>query len=202
MHGLLIDLTGQVFGDLTVIGYHKESHRTGMWICLCTCGGRRDVSSQKLRDGFTTHCGCKHTRNVLAASIPARTVPIYRSWVSMRQRCFNPVNEDFHYYGGRGIKVCDRWANFKNFYEDMSPRPPNTSLDRIDSNGDYTPDNCRWATSVEQNNNSSNCRLITFNGETLTLTGWASRLGICLASLSRRLKTWTLERALTTPRKS
>jgi len=170
------------------------------WLCLCDCGGTRMVPKARLTRGTTTHCGCLHTRNIEGLG-PRRNAPEYNSWVSMRNRCNNPRNQDYHHYGGRGIRVSPRWGAFKNFYTDMGPSPAGFTLDRIDSDGNYEPGNCRWADSITQNNNSRNCRRITLNGETLTLTQWAARLNIGLPSLIQRLKNWPLERALTTPKK-
>jgi len=204
MSTTFIDLTGRTFGNLTAVGYEKtrneKGRNRGKWTCGCTCGGFRKVSSQRLRSGHTTHCGCKYPRTIAKVSV-SRNSAEYRTWVQIRQRCYNKKHKNYLQYGGRGIIVCARWHEFKNFYEDMGPRPAGLTIDRIESNGNYEPGNCRWADMTTQNNNSSNCRWITFNGETLTLTGWANRLGIGLASLTERIQRWTLEKALTTPRK-
>ena len=125
----------------------------------------------------------------------------YRSWRSMKQRCLCPADPFFHRYGGRGIKVCERWLVFENFYEDMGARPPGHVLDRRDNNGDYTPENCRWVPQkVNQRNRSSNT-LLTHEGQTLPLTTWAEKLGINPETLSTRLGKlgWPVERALTQP---
>ncbi len=127
----------------------------------------------------------------------------YRIWQGMRDRCFNQKNRFFQNYGGRGITVCDRWrGSFENFLADMGPRPSaKHSIDRIDNDGNYEPGNCRWATSVEQNNNSRNCRMLSLNGETLSAAEWARRLGGNGHLLLQRIDKlgWPLERALTEP---
>lgn len=125
----------------------------------------------------------------------------YRAWSCMRTRCSNPKFVDWDIYGGRGIRVCARWSSFANFFEDMGVKPsPKHSLDRKDSNGNYEPDNCRWATPKEQANNCSTNRKVTFNGETLPLPEWAARIGITRESLRDRIDGgWTIEKALTTP---
>lgn len=133
-----------------------------------------------------------------------RTCPVeYRVWAGMKVRCANPKSQDWHRYGGRGIAVCDRWRDsFENFYADMGPRPSSKhSIDRIDSDGNYEPANCRWATSKEQANNwKTRNRRITHNGETLSIPEWAERLGITRESLRDRLDAgWSVSDALTTP---
>jgi len=126
--------------------------------------------------------------------------PEHRTWNGMIQRCTDPNSKSWHRYGGRGIKVCERWMRaFGNFLLDMGMRPPNTSLDRINNDGNYEPDNCRWATNAVQNRNRSDNVIIEFAGESLTLTDWATRLGITKQALRFRLHSdeWTLHDALT-----
>lgn len=120
----------------------------------------------------------------------------------MLDRCRNHNNSDFFYYGGRGIKVCDRWKNsFENFLEDMGERPKRTSIDRIDNNGNYEPGNCRWATKKEQNNNQRSNINLTFNGKTQTTAQWADELGMNSGTVRYRVNKlgWSAEKALTTP---
>ena len=113
---------------------------------------------------------------------------VYWSWKSMKARCYNPNRTHYRHYGGRGIKVCDRWLeSFENFYEDMGDCPPGLSIDRIDNDGDYTPENCRWATSMEQTNNTSRNRRVTVDGETMTITQWARRLGVNIRTMFYRV---------------
>ena len=125
----------------------------------------------------------------------------FKIWMQMRHRCYNSRVPSFRLYGGRGITICDRWRHsYENFVADMGEPPPGHSIDRIDNNGNYEPGNCRWATNAQQQLNRSNNRRITFQGETLTLTEWARRLGGSTMMLSLRLKRgWSTERALTTP---
>ena len=118
----------------------------------------------------------------------------------MRQRCENPGSTQWPHYGGRGITVCARWQDFANFFADMGERPANCTLDRIDNDGPYSPENCRWATQKEQTNNRRRNRMITFGGETKTLQQWAERTGINHSTILMRFKLgWPVERALTTP---
>lgn len=128
--------------------------------------------------------------------------PEYGAWSRMRIRCQNPASPDYGLYGGRGIKVCERWLNsFQNFYEDMGARPSvNHSIDRINNDGNYTPENCRWATIDIQNRNRRDNINITYKGETMVLLDWAQVLGIPYKSLWRRFKSgWSVERMFTEP---
>jgi hypothetical protein len=126
--------------------------------------------------------------------------PIYDVWSGIVGRCLNPKNQAFKDYGGRGITLCDRWRSFDNFYADMGDRPVGMSLDRIDNNLGYEPDNCRWATRLEQNRNRRSVRLIEMDGERLPMSEWAARYGLKAATLARRLKKgWAPEEAIKTP---
>ncbi len=121
----------------------------------------------------------------------------------MKQRCYNPKHPSYHIYGGRGIKICNRWLGnegFDNFCEDMGKRPPKHSLDRINVNGNYTPKNCKWSTKKQQQNNRRDNRYITYQGVTKALGLWAEELGIERETLRGRLRYgWTVEKTLTTP---
>jgi len=126
---------------------------------------------------------------------------IYRVWRSMLSRCQDPNFPKFQNWGGRGIRVCERWQTFEHFFADMGECPPGRVLDRIDNDGDYTKDNCRWATTREQHNNKRPNRPLTFNGRTQTIAEWARELGFSYFTLNTRLNRlgWSIERALTTP---
>lgn len=126
--------------------------------------------------------------------------PVYQAWKSMKQRCNNPKNKQWDDYGGRGITVCKSWKWFGNFYRDMGMPPPDTSLDRIDNDGNYEPGNCRWATKEEQDNNRRSNRNLTWKGRTQTVSQWARELGMNKRTLLNRLNTgWLVDQALTTP---
>lgn len=131
------------------------------------------------------------------------TTPIYRIWNTMKQRCTNPNNSHYQYYGARGIKVCARWFhNFQNFLDDMGEPPHGHQLDRINNDGNYEPGNCRWVTRVEQARNKRTNRRLVFDGQSLTITEWAARVGIPRGTIEKRLDQfgWSITQALTIKR--
>lgn len=136
----------------------------------------------------------------LVGGIKARENTTYGIWSKMRQRCNNPNNPKYHRYGGRGIQVCDRWNSFANFLADMGERPTNRTLGRIDNDGPYSPDNCRWETIEQQANNTRTNRFITFAGMNKTVRQWEHHLGLPDDLIKNRLRYgWSERRAVTTP---
>lgn len=126
---------------------------------------------------------------------------VYKTWTNMKQRCLNPNSSAYKDYGGRGIKVCDRWLSFENFLDDMGDRPEGMSIDRKGNNGNYEPNNCRWATPKKQNNNRRDNVRIKFYGMDLTLPEWGELLNIKSRTLWMRLNGhgWSIQKTLTTP---
>ena len=151
-----VDITGQTYGRLTAIGQTDKRDSVGsvVWMCECSCGAMHQASSRMLRSGQVRSCGCAHDEYCQSGAARRRhakaRTPIYAIWNSMKQRCLNPSSHAYADYGGRGIKVCDRWMTFDNFYADMGDRPGDLTLDRINNDGDYEPGNVRWATRSQQ----------------------------------------------------
>lgn len=153
--GKALDLTGQKFGRLTVIEKTERRQNSSIiWKCKCSCGKIHFSIGSPLIDGRTKSCGCYKLG--LHTSHGKHLSPTYCTWGHMVNRCSNPNNDGWHLYGGRGIKVCDRWLKFENFYHDMGERPIGKTLDRYpNKNGNYEPSNTRWATPKEQSNNTN-----------------------------------------------
>lgn len=188
----LIDLRGRKFGRLSPLWYMGG----GRWHCSCDCGSHARVITSNLLKGNSTSCGCKRRETQFKHGMSG--TPIWHAWQEMRQRCSNPKNQAFANYGGRGIRVCDRWEKFENFISDMGMRPPGYELDRINNDGNYEPENCRWVTSRSNKHNKRTNHLVTWKGETLPITVWAERLGMHPRTLCNRIgRGWSLERAMT-----
>lgn len=193
---------GAELGKWTVVRYlGHDRHKKDRWLCRCDCGQEHAVSGLHLRTGKSASCGCARSRPQHGHTIGGRPTPEFNSWRGMIERCSNPHHESFARYGGRGIKVCERWASFEAFLNDMGRRPRGQTLDRINPEGNYEPNNCRWATTRVQGQNTSKQRHITAGGETLRLYEWAERLGIATPVILGRLaRGWSEERAVLTPK--
>lgn len=193
------DITGQRFGRLVVTGLSEKRRPSNTkityWHCTCDCGNKCIVGKSTLIENTTRSCSCLNTERITKHSLCKND--IYKIHEGIIQRCLNPNKTEYKNYGGRGIKVCERWKNsVAAFYEDMGDRPtPKHSIDRINVNGDYEPSNCRWATREEQQNNRRNNVNITFNGKTQTLTQWAKELSIAKSTLAYRVKNWSIQKA-------
>lgn len=202
--GKLIDLVGQRFGKLVVVGRAaREKGCRPYWTCLCDCGNLNESQGRNLISGEAKSCGCWKVERLTTHGHTAggKSTPIFRAWSSMFERCYNPKHEHYKSYGGRGIAVCPRWhESFENFLADMGPSwSPELTLDRYpDNDGDYEPGNCRWATQAQQSRNRRTTVLLTFDGKEQTLTEWAAELGLTRPALRYRLNAgWPLERVLT-----
>ena len=191
---------GERFGRLVVIkeaGRVHKSLRAPMgqrtWLCRCDCGAETVVKDCSLHAGVTKSCGCLH-KEIMAVCMTRHGKcgsPEYSAYKGMMKRCHSENSKnsaEYKNYGGRGIKVCKRWRNRpENFIADMGRKPDGTSLDRINSDGPYSPENCRWATRIQQNRNTSRNRLIEFGGKTKCVAEWAEILGIKYSTLMNRL---------------
>lgn len=211
------NLRGQKFGRLTIIGFEKikkpygsTTTSTWNWICRCECGNIVSVIPGLVKNGHTTSCGCYKREKTIEYNKKAkvkhggRSDRLYYIWRGMKERCYNKNNKNYPQWGGRGISICDEWINdyavfrawaLKNGYDDS------LSLDRIDVNSNYSPENCRWATYKEQARNKTNAVLLEYNGVKKPLAEWADDLGINYGTLYRRIffDGWSVDRALSEP---
>lgn len=219
------EMIGNTYERLTVLGIDRQEGYFTYMKCRCSCGTEKTIERLPILQGRVVSCGCfarerarERAINILqskeirqkahkAAGDANRThgmknTPEYRTWSHLKARCYNKNDKSYPRYGAKGIRVCERWLeSFENFYQDLGPRPgPEYSIDRIDSKGPYSPDNCRWATQKTQANNKSDNVNITFNNKTQTLAQWAEELGFTYSTLQHRLyRGWSIEKMLTTP---
>jgi hypothetical protein len=190
---------GQLFTDWTVVREVEPRIRTSggrrirFALCRCSCGTEKEVAVYDLQYKKNTSCGCeKNRKSAERIRAQSRThgkskVREYPIWINMRDRCNNPSNKAYPYYGGRGVRVCERWASFQHFFEDMGSAPDGWSIDRIDVNGNYEPGNCRWADIDTQSNNRRNNLRVIFRGENMTLTQAAKAAGVNCDKLRHRI---------------
>lgn len=207
------DLTGSKFGRLTVVGFAGWKNfacgeRKHSWECVCDCGQKARPFGSDLISGKTQSCGCYHKEMASQAGVKrikhgatrkGKHHPLYGIWRGMKFRCENPNAEQFPNYGGRGIRVL--WNSYEDFSSDMAPTYRHgLSIERVDNNGPYCKDNCRWATPKEQQRNTRRNRTIEFNGQKLPISEWEDRLGFNKNTLWARLnRGWSVERTLSTP---
>lgn len=188
------NLIGQKFNRLTVIEKANSINNKPYWICKCDCGNKTIVSENNLKKKNTKSCGClKHERIVESATTHGMSnTRIYHIWDNMKQRCYNNKNNIYKYYGKIGIKICDEWKNdFMSFYKwsKLNGYSDCLTLDRIDVNGDYEPNNCRWTNMKVQANNKHSTLYITYRNETKPLKYWSAQLGINYHTLFDRIFT-------------
>lgn len=184
------DLTGRRFEKLVVQScVTPTGHRR--WLCRCDCGAQKAVDQYGLISGKTVDCGCgerarrSSANRTHGATLNGKKTPTYESWRAMKMRCDMPTNVAYHRYGGRGIKICERWRDFANFVADMGERPEGATLDRIDFDGHYEPGNCQWATMAEQGNNKSCNYVFQTPDGPMTTTELADRFGIRRQNVTR-----------------
>ena len=210
--GGLRDLRNSQFERWLVLDYvayekrGKTKHPLHWWKCQCDCSNKtiKEINERTLIANTSKSCGCLskeiNRENRLSHGL-AGTIEYY-TWAAMKSRCYQDNHPAYHNYGGRGITVCGRWFDsFENFYEDMGNRPSKIhSIDRIDVNGDYCPENCRWGTLEEQNNNKTNNKYLEYDGEKLTIPQWSRKLGISRHVIYSRISAgWTTERIILQP---
>lgn len=201
-----IDLTGQKFGKLTPVKFFRDSKGRILWECKCDCGNVKIAKAIKLRLKNVRSCGCLRHESWKKRKChhSFSKTPTHNSWLSMKSRCYNKSNSSYKDYGGRGIKVCKRWLGkrgFKNFLDDMNIRPENTTLDRINNEGNYESQNCRWANVDTQARNRRSTLSIEYKGETKCLMDWSLCLNIPYRRLMSRIwrSKWSIEKAFETP---
>lgn len=180
-------IPGNKYGRLTAIvkAKDKAKNRDSYWVCKCECGADRKVAQHHLKTGHAQSCGCigldritKHNRS---------NSPTYKTWENMISRCFNSRATGYHLYGGRGISVCERWRSFESFFADMGERPKGKTLDRINTDGNYEPNNCRWLTVKEQANNTRRNRRVQYEGQSYTLAQLSELTQMGYKTLQQRL---------------
>lgn len=196
---------GQKFGRLTVVAFAgRNNNGLLIWKCVCECGGETLAYGHGLKKGTKRSCGCLGRDATIQRSTThgmTKTIT-YNSWRSMIRRCEAPRDIGYPRYGARGISVCDRWRqSFERFLEDMGERPSKSyQIERIANEGNYTPENCRWATRSEQARNRRSNRMLSFNGKTQCLSAWVEECGMTLKQLQNRITLgWSVERILTEP---
>lgn len=199
-----LDLTGHTYYRLTVNSVAEIRHKKTFWSCTCECGNKSIVCTEHLRSGHTKSCGCFRrdhqgtTKHGFART--GKKTTEYKRWEGMVKRCHGSVlNYNYKFYGGRGIKVCPEWRHsFATFFADMGECPPGHELDRINPDGDYSKENCRWVSVQENKRNMRNNRKITINGVTKIVAEWCEEFNISPSIVYQRLfRKWPEERLFT-----
>lgn len=200
MNTKFIELTGKRFGKLLVLrrGENKGVH--ARWVCKCDCGKESLTWGSALRGGLSRSCGCNQGSGNLSHGHTRRAQKSksYSAWADMLDRCNNPKNRAYPRYGGRGIKVCEKWRTLNAFLADMGEAPQGKFLDRINNDGNYEPANCRWVTPRESAQNRCTTKKIEFLGQVCSIAEWARRSGLTVKCLYWRLNNgWSPRKALT-----
>ena len=203
----LVNLVGKKYGRLLVIEKADSLNGNTRWLCECDCGNKRIVHGTSLKTGNTTSCGCYKTENAkrLYSSVRQNDKHLYGVWNGIKQRCRNVNNKSYNNYGGRGIDIIDEWAdNYEAFYNwaIKNGYKRGMEIDRIDNNGNYCEENCRFVTKETQANNKRNVKLYTINGVTKSLPQWCREYGKDYFLIRQRVYKlgWTIEKALLTPK--
>ena len=203
--GKINDLTGRKFGRLTALEYVGRKNGRTLWRCICDCGNETTAGYSNLLNGITRSCGClgmesririghnNRTSASLSLCDNLRSHPLYGLWSSMLTRCYNKNSKGYKHYGGRGIKVCDRWKTdnmgFENFLVDMGERPsPLYTLDRVDVDGNYCPENCRWATQTQQSNNRTDSIILFYHGKRVYVKNICDRLHLSYSRVAHQIQ--------------
>lgn len=199
----IVDLAGKKFNRWTVLSLYEGSGKVKFWNCKCECGAERVVFGGDLKRGGSKSCGCL-MKEVSASRLRTHGMsfhPAYRNWIQAKTRCENPEYDGYKEYGGRGIKVCDSWASFEVFWKDMGPTwQTGLTLDRIHNDKGYSPDNCRWATAMEQANNRWDNRIINTPKGEMTISQAARAFDIKRDTLSGRVRAnWPSEHLFDAP---
>lgn len=196
-----LNLTGQRFERLVVVQKCSERGKGGevYWLCKCDCGAEVRSQASPLKMGRTKSCGCLSRDRTRKHGMEG--TPTYNAWAHMLTRCRNEKHKQWKDYGGRGIKVCDRWMSFDNFLADLGEKPKGKSLDRIDNDGDYEPSNCRWANQRQQVTNRRMSPRYEWKGEIRSLSELAEQHGLKWRRVYERVRAgWSIEDALTVKR--
>lgn len=183
------DVTGQTFGRLTALHRAARTSRRTKWTCRCECGAVGDFVLDNLHIGNTTSCGCRNTEARRARTLKhgQEGSKIYQCWMSMKMRCTNKRDHTYPHYGGRGIKVCREWLSFENFFRDMGAMPAGYSIERVDPNGHYRPDNCKWIPRSLQARNTRRAIRVTWGNQTKLLIEWCEDLGVSYKIVRQRI---------------
>ena len=195
------NIAGSKFGRLTVVARVGTRRGSVLWRCSCECGKIKDIVSYSLMRGLSLSCGCLQVEATRQSKKThgMRHSPTYKVWDAMNQRCRNPNHLYYSRYGGRGIDVCPRWRTFENFLSDMAEKPEGMTIERVNNDLGYSPENCVWSTPAIQSRNKSNNVVLEFNGERRCLTDWVGFNGLTRSAIRGRLKRgWSVSRTLGT----
>ena len=200
----LIDITGNRYNHLVVLEKARVENGVAIWKCLCDCGNITYVRGQNLKSGAVKSCGCLRKAAKPTLKHNMSNTRLYRIWAAMKCRCYTPSHHSYNNYGGRGIKVFDLWKNSSDVFIDWAINNGYTddmTIERIDVDGDYCPENCTWIPANKQQSNRTSCQYFTHNNETKNLTDWCSTLNLPYKQVHNRIYKlhWSFERAISEP---